>query len=313
MTRAGRIAKSRALLEGLSMTLGSVAVVGLVGYGYNWYYKSLVLRKMETAFSAGYSSLEQAALARQYSTSAQEKLELADVEHGNWIARTEQALIDKIVDGTVAGHYHLICGERGTGKTSMLLEATRKVNGEGVATMEAHGDLEVFRLRLGKALNYEFHEDYIGSLFSFKGPRDATPLLDIERAFNKMEKIALYRRETVGRPLVLIINRAHLLRDDDEGRHLLDVIQQRAELWAASKLVTIVFNSDEYWIEERLNPQALRLRVLPVHDIPQNVAITALKSFRSKMFSEDVPLDTLEQVYAKVGGRLRFLSLVAKS
>ncbi|KAK7229398.1 hypothetical protein V2G26_001568 [Clonostachys chloroleuca] len=146
------------LLKGLSMALGSVAVVGLVGYGYNWYYKSLVLRKMETAFSAGYSSLEQAALAWQHSKSAQETLELADVEYGNWIARTEQALIDKIVDGTIAGHYHLICGDRGTGKTSMLLEATRKVNGEGVATMEAHGDLEVFRLRLGKALNYEFHE-----------------------------------------------------------------------------------------------------------------------------------------------------------
>lgn len=66
--------------------------------------------------------------------------------------------------------------------------------------------------------------------------------------------------------------------------------------------MTIVFNSDEYWIEERLNPEELRLRVTPVYDIPQNVAITALKSFRSKLFNED-----------KVGGRLCFLSLVAKS
>ncbi|KAI1273134.1 hypothetical protein F5Y07DRAFT_274171 [Xylaria sp. FL0933] len=34
-------------------------------------------------------------------------------------------------------------------------------------------------------------EDYIGSLFSFKAPRDTTTLLDTEHASNKIEKIAL--------------------------------------------------------------------------------------------------------------------------
>jgi hypothetical protein len=80
---------------------------------------------------------------------------------------------------------------------------------------------------------------YIGSLFSIKGPRDTTALLDIERAFNKLEKVALDRRKAVGRPLILIINSTHLLRDDDDGRDLLELIQQRAEQWAASSLVTV--------------------------------------------------------------------------
>lgn len=39
---------------------------------------------------------------------------------------------------------------------------------------EAHSDLEIFRIRLGKALDYEFHEDYIGGYFSEKGPRDVS-------------------------------------------------------------------------------------------------------------------------------------------
>ena len=83
-------------------------------------------------------------------------------------------------------------------------------------------------LRLGKALDFEYHEDNIGSLFSIRGPRDASALLDIERAFNKLEKVALRRRATVGRPLIMIINNMHLLRDDEDGRDLLELLQQRA-------------------------------------------------------------------------------------
>merc|ERR1711981_582876 len=116
---------------------------------------------------------------------------------------------------------------------------------------EAHADLEIFRLRLGKALDFEFHEDNVGSLFSIRGPRDAGPLLDIERAFNKLDKVAIKRRHKVGRPLVIIINSVHLLRDNDDGRNILELIQQRAEQWAASNLCTVILNSDDYWVYER--------------------------------------------------------------
>lgn len=79
---------------------------------------------------------------------------------------------------------------------------------------------------------------YIGSLFSIRGPRDTTALLDIERAFNKLEKVALKRRHKGSPPLILIINSTHLVRDDHDGQDLLEMIQQRAEQWAASGLVT---------------------------------------------------------------------------
>ena len=73
----------------------------------------------------------------------------------------------------------------------MLLDAMQKIDGEGCSMFEAHADMEIFRVRLGKALDFEFHEDYIGSYFSERGPRESTPLLDIERAFNKLEKVLL--------------------------------------------------------------------------------------------------------------------------
>jgi len=46
---------------------------------------------------------------------------------------------------------------------------------------DAHPDLEVFRLRLGKALNYEYNEDSQTGLFSRRDPREGGPGLDVER------------------------------------------------------------------------------------------------------------------------------------
>lgn len=159
---------------------------------------------------------------------AAETLQDDDTDRSHWIERDEQQKLDDIVSGKVRGQYHLLIGEKGTGKSSMLIDAMAKIDGEGVAMFEAHADLEIFRVRLGKALDFEYHEDNIGSLFSIRGPRDASALLDIERAFNKLEKVALRRRDEVGRPLIIIINSVHLLRDDEDGRDLLELVQQRA-------------------------------------------------------------------------------------
>ncbi|KAJ5092774.1 hypothetical protein N7456_008635 [Penicillium angulare] len=292
------------MLETAATTAASIFILGAAGYSYHKYYKYLILDKMDNAFNPGDPALEVAGVVAG-------KHEYNHEEH--WVARDEQPRIDNIVAGQSAGHYYLIVGEKGTGKTSMLLEAMRKINGTGVAMFEAHADLEIFRIRLGKALDYEFHEDYIGSLFSIRGPRDTTALLDIERAFNKLEKVALNRRSQHGRPLILIVNSAHLVRDDHDGQDLLEMIQQRAEQWAASGLITTILNSDDYWVYERLKRYATRMEVIPVRDLPKEKAMSALKKYRKQFYHEDLPSSILEQVYRKVGGRLSYLNRVAKS
>ena len=179
---------------------------------------------------------------------------------------------------------------------------------------DAHADLEVFRVRLGKALDYEYHEDYIGSLFSIRGPRDTTALLDIERAFNKLEKIALKWRAKKKGPLCLIVNCAHLIRDDGDGRDLLELMQQRAEQWAASNLLTMIFNSDDYWVYERLKKYATRMAILPVLDLDKQRAVNGLRIYRKRYFPEQsLDRGILERVYGRVGGRLTYLNRVAKS
>ncbi|KAG9229976.1 hypothetical protein BJ875DRAFT_172039 [Amylocarpus encephaloides] len=303
------------MTESAATAFASIVVLGsgfgLGGYLYHKFYKWMVLQKMEGAFKPGDPVLELAAIGKQVPNTITASRGQDNDDH--WIQRDEQSKIDAIVDGSERGHYHLLIGEKGTGKSSMLLDAMKKIDGEGISMFEAHADLEIFRIRLGKALDYEFHEDYIGSYFSERGPRDTTALLDIERAFNKLEKVALRRRKLVGRPLVIIINAVHLLRDNEDGRDLLELLQQRAEQWAASNLVTIVFNSDDYWVYERLKVLATRMEVTSVTDLPKQQAMAALAKYRQKYFQEKPTSEILTEVYNRVGGRLTFLNRVAKS
>ncbi|GAB7346391.1 hypothetical protein MBLNU457_5095t2 [Dothideomycetes sp. NU457] len=296
------------MFESSMTTLASVAVLGLVGYSYTVYYKRHVLQKMENAFNPGDPVLDMAEMGFG-------KVHPGDDEtdRSHWIDRAEQKKLDEIIAGRVRGQYYLLVGEKGTGKSSMLIDAMAKIDGEGVAMFEAHADPEIFRVRLGKALDFEYHEDNIGALFSIRGPRDASALLDIERAFNKLEKVALRRRARVGRPLILIINSAHLIRDDENGRDLIELIQQRAEQWAASNLATIIMNSDDYWVYERLKGYGTRLHVMPVLDLPKDKAMIAMQNYRAKYFNEEADPEILAKVYDKVGGRLAFLNRVAKS
>ncbi|PSN68337.1 hypothetical protein BS50DRAFT_491782 [Corynespora cassiicola Philippines] len=297
------------MFESAATTGASIFILGLVGYSYTRYYKYMVLEKMENAFRPGDPVLDLAASGKEVHHPGVSD----ESDYDRWIPRQEQQRIDNIISGKEKGRYYLITGEKGTGKSSMLIDAMSKIEGEGVAMCEAHADPEIFRIRLGRCLDFEFHEDNIGALFSIRGPRDASALLDIERAFNKLEKVALRRRAKIGRPLILIINQAHLIRDDENGRDLIELIQQRSEQWAASNLATVIINSDKYWVYERLKQHATRMEVIQVGDLPKERAIQALRNYRMKYWKEVTPRSVLEEVYDKIGGRLTFLNRVAKS
>lgn len=66
----------------------------------------------------------------------------------------------------------MLC-QQGSGKSLMILDAMKKVK-KGWTYTEVHPDPEVFRLRLGKALNYKFKEDSQTLLFKRKEPREGS-------------------------------------------------------------------------------------------------------------------------------------------
>lgn len=100
------------MVESAMTTLGSVLVLGggfaLAAYVYHKSYKHLQLRKMANAFQPGDPVLE---------LSAHNK-DTPDPEAEHWIPRPEQAKIDQIIHGEGKGHYFLIMGEKGSGKSS---------------------------------------------------------------------------------------------------------------------------------------------------------------------------------------------------
>ena len=112
------------MFESAATTFASLAVLGLAGYGYHRYYKNLVLKKMENAFAPGDPVLE---LAGTSATSTPDATNVATEEADEYIAiRPEQEFLDAVVSGETRGRYFLLIGEKGTGKSSMLLEAMRK-------------------------------------------------------------------------------------------------------------------------------------------------------------------------------------------
>ena len=109
------------MAESALTTAASVAILGMVGYGYTLYYKHMVLEKMEGAFRPGDPVLDLAAAKKQGSATGFAYLDAEDRDRDHWVIREEQDLIDDIVHGRAKGQYHLLVGEKGTGKSGKPL------------------------------------------------------------------------------------------------------------------------------------------------------------------------------------------------
>ncbi|KAJ7686484.1 hypothetical protein B0H17DRAFT_1160607 [Mycena rosella] len=286
-------------------------VVGLMmvfvgGVAYVKWYKYNVLRKIEDAFAAGYDpALELATLQYQNKPPAAQNTldpldELEFDAEGSWtqhLRRREQDWIDAIVQGEEPGHYFVLLGPKGSGKGTMIFDSMTACEADGVAMLDAHPDLEVFRLKLGKAINYEYNEDSQTGLFQRRDPREA---------MNKLEKVALKAARRRGKPLVLIINNVHFFKNDDDGRSMLLQLQQRAEAWAASGM-------DDFWPFYVMRKTASRMHTLSIYDLDNKEALHAATRMHMSMKQKNIQSSIVDEAVSIVGGRLSYLNKVAKS
>ncbi|KAL8279590.1 hypothetical protein RQP46_007903 [Phenoliferia psychrophenolica] len=296
-----------AISSGLS-TFAGIALLAGAGLAYHKWYKWEVLRKMGRAFGEGYDPVMELANAAALDAEGRKR-------PSGHIQREEQGFMDELMEGReLPGEYLLLLGPKGAGKTTLVVEALLKNGADGAAMVEAHEDPEVFRLRLGKALDFEYSEDSFAGLFQRKDPREAGPLLDIERCLAKLEKVAIKYRKERGRPLVLVFNNIHFIHDDPEGHSLLHMLQQRAESWAAAGVLTTVFSSDDFAPYRHLKKNASRMHVLRVRDLTPAETHAVLARARATHFPFEEPLDpeVSMKVWDLVGGRLSFLSKLAR-
>lgn len=282
-------------LETGLITFSSFIVLVLGGVFYHKYYKDNVLIKIRESFN--------------------DNNILSFVKHkhflnteGSWADREQQQLLDDVISGKITGKYLLLIGEKGTGKTSAVLEAMNRAHGEDCAVVDCSSDVELMRLRIGKSLHFEFSEDYIGSLFSMKGPRDSIPILDIERAFMKLEEILIERKKTTRKPLILIFNNAQLI-----DQSLVELLQQKAEAFSSSGMLSMVFMSDDYWLYEKFKNYSTRLELLNFSDVSENEAVKIMTAIRKRHGMSQLSLEDCKKLYKLIGGRPQHLNHVASS
>ncbi|KAF9451513.1 hypothetical protein P691DRAFT_699194 [Macrolepiota fuliginosa MF-IS2] len=306
------------LFDAALTTIIGLGMVFVGGIAYVKWYKKNVLDKIENAFSAGYDpALE---LSKQHikrpplDDFSGESHEV--YEEGPWtleLRRKEQDFVDSVVHGKEPGHYFMLLGPKGSGKGTMIIDSMTACRAEGVSMCDAHPDLEVFRLRLGKALNYEFNEDSQTGLFQRRDPREGGPRLDIERALNKLEKVALRASQKINRPLVLIINNVHYFKHDDEGRSMLLQLQQKAEAWAVSGILTMVFTSDDFWPYHFMRRAGSRMHTVSIPDLNDSEAKYAVQRLRMPLSRRPVDPELTDEIVDTVGGRLSYLNRITRS
>ncbi|KAJ3737491.1 hypothetical protein DFJ43DRAFT_1128676 [Lentinula guzmanii] len=281
----------------------SQALLFIGGIAYLRWYKKNVLDKIELAFEPGYDpALE---VAEHYHTRA-------DTSSEKHMKRREQDQIDRIIHGEEVGHYYVLLGPKGAGKGTMIFDSMAAIQADGVAMCDAHPDLEVFRLRLGKALNYEYNEDSQTGLFQRRDPREGGAALDIERALNKLEKVALRVSRRRHKPLILIVNNVHYFNNDEAGRNMLLQLQQRAEAWAASGM--LLTSLDDFWPFFVMRKVASRMHVFSISDLDTREALHACIRMRAnvKKQIEHHDHDQIKEAVSIVGGRLSYLNKVGK-
>ncbi|KAI6111969.1 hypothetical protein EDD16DRAFT_1485254 [Pisolithus croceorrhizus] len=318
---------SSTLFDAALTSIVGLGIVFLGGVAYIAWYKKNVLDKIEKAFDGGYDPV--LALADFEKETSSKRLIENDqsMEH---LRRKEQDCVDNIIKGNTRGHYYFLIGPKGGGKSTLILEAMRAIQAEGVSVLDAHPDLEVFRLRLGKALNYEFHEDSQTLLFQRRDPKEgaavlisyivaAGPALDVERALNKLEKVALRKAKKTGRPLVLVLNNVQHFNNNENGRNMLLLLQQKAEAWAASGIdpCNIVSSisaicRDDFWPCLLMHKAANRMHVLTIGDLSFETARHALGHMRLARNKPHADQSTIDQTVTLVGGRLSYLSHMAQ-
>ncbi|ESK84785.1 hypothetical protein Moror_556 [Moniliophthora roreri MCA 2997] len=307
-----RVTRSPLLDVALSTIVG-LGVVFVGGIVYLQWYKANVLNKIEIAFAPGYDpTMEVATNYLKESTSASESSEVGGASWTQYFRRNEQDLIDRIIRGEEHGYYYILLGPKGSGKERMIFDATDAIQADGVSICEAHPDLEVFRLRLGRALNYEFNED-LTNLFQRRDPREGGPALDIERALNKLEKVALRCVKQRGKPLVLIVTNVHHFNNDNDGRNILLLLQQRAESWARCGIVSIMFTMDNFWPFYVMHKPASRMHVVSIFDFAADVAVRAVTAMRLEMKHIMEDPSEITGAVSIVGGRLSYLNKIAGS
>lgn len=122
-----------------------------------------------------------------------------------------------------------------------------------------------------------------------------------------------------------------LFANNEESHQLIQQIQQKAESWAESHLITVVFSSDDFWPYplmrqwyrvrcKKLRTESIytgkianRMRVISVADLKPDQSLAALRHLRQELQGTIDDDEVLKEALSICGGRLSYLNRLAHS
>ncbi|CAG8808529.1 5112_t:CDS:2, partial [Gigaspora margarita] len=208
-------------------------------------------------------------------------------------------------------YYHVICGEHGTGKTTLARMEAKNV-GRGVIYVDVPPDFEDLGKSFGKAINMFFLEDIsIISLlvrkFFLTGSESAISSYQWRRVKEVFRRISEEYQEKHKKPTVIIYDNVSQLIP--ENSKVLDILQDEAKRSADEGTYVAVFVTNEGSVLHRMESHSSWSRakqpVVEVGDLSEEESMKYLIEKR-KIAEVDA-----RKIYELVGGRVVELKSVA--
>ena len=248
----------------------------------------------------------------------------------NYQARPrEEHQIKSLLSNDFTNEYYFVYGEVGVGKTRTFVEVIRKMIEENISKKDGApifvsvGQGTSFPETLAEAVNFTFDEhisfsfflDIIWRIESFPKKDNQSKLT---RVLDAIETTSFDYMIETGCPVVLVIDGINDLKKQMPGA--LEVLHDKAKLWADANIVKIIFINNDESIEEDMQKNSSSWsrcgKCFIIGDLTRNEAIKFLTAhdLMENHTCEDIDclkftMNEAEKIFNLVGGRI--LDLIA--
>ncbi|RHZ45681.1 hypothetical protein Glove_661g6 [Diversispora epigaea] len=235
---------------------------------------------------------------------------VAKVKDGQFVSRPQISETLKKVFQSEEDHsyYHVICGERGTGKTTLTRMEAKNV-GKGVIYVDVPSDFENLGKAFGKAINLSFFEDtsiisllvrkFFSSAMGVTGGESAISSYQWRRVIEIFRHASEMYKEKHGKPPVIIYdNVSRLVHKNSE---ILDILQDEAKDNADERTYIAVFVSSEGSVPRRMQLRSAWSRAEDPIEIGD---LTEEESFNYLINKRKIDATEAGKLYDLIGGRI---------
>ncbi|RIA84237.1 P-loop containing nucleoside triphosphate hydrolase protein [Glomus cerebriforme] len=205
-------------------------------------------------------------------------------------------------------YYHLICGEHGTGKTTLARVASSEV-GRGVIYVDIPADLSDLDEAFGKAINFASEKVSVtGQWFNkIKSGVDTPKLSECGKALKTFRHASELYKARHDKPMVIVYdNVSHLVHKNPE---ILDILRDDAKHSADDRKYIAVFVCSEGSVPQRMESRSAWSRAkTPVMEIGDLSKEESMEYLIKKRNIKEVDA---KKLFDLVGGRIIELKTVA--